>query len=122
MKYSLVMGCLNSGHNLPHDVYSTLRIDGAFTSQQVIKRFTFDVLHYEKKHAIGTLAEVCYIDNVGMTNRSCRSCFSFKAGYRFAFLQILVTENVGTNSFDSYAASLQILISSEIDLTHRTTA
>jgi len=86
MKNSFVMSGLNASHDLPHDVSCTLWIDTPFASQQIVKSLAFDVLHDEKENSVGTFTEVVYINDVGMTDLSCGTCFTFEPRDSFAFL------------------------------------
>jgi hypothetical protein len=52
-------------------------------------------------------------------NRCGGARFAFETSNGFAFLEIFVVENVGTNGFYGYLSREEILVASEINLAHR---
>src|SRR6185503_10558088 len=105
--------------NLLHDRRRSLWTHRALATQQVKERFTLHVFHHEKEHTVSALSEIVNVNDVGMTNRCGGARFTFKTRDRFAFLQILVTENVRSNSLDCDLARQQVLIACEVNLAHR---
>src|SRR5688572_22395926 len=122
MQDAFVVCCFDAGDDLSHDRRRSLRRHCAFATQQVIKRFAFNVLHHEKKHAVGTLAEVSYVYDIRVPNRGGGTSLAFEARDSLAFLEVFVIENVGADSLYRDAASQQVLIAGEIDLAHRAAA
>ena len=69
----------------------TQKLDGAFdgqsslAAQKPVQSFAFDIFHHEIKNAVFGFAEIGYVNNIRMTNRSRRHRFAFKPRNRFAF-------------------------------------
>jgi hypothetical protein len=80
----------NPGANLFQHAVGSLHGNRAFASEQMIKRFTFDVFHHQKEHAFFAFAKVGHADNVRVLNRRGGPGFALKTGDRLAFLEIFV--------------------------------
>src|SRR5437762_2626919 len=100
MQDSFVMCGFDSGANLTQQSESTLHRHGPFAAQELIKRFSLDVFHYQEKHALVALAKVGDVDDIRMLNRSGRTRFALEPRDRFAFLQVFIRKYVGTNRLD----------------------
>src|ERR1041385_299390 len=119
MQDSFVVRSFNAGADLFEQRMRALHSHRALASQQLIERFAFDVFHDEEEDTFFALAEVSYVDHIRMLNR-CRSArFPFESRDGFAFLKILIRKDVGTNRLDRDATRDQVLITREINLTHR---
>jgi hypothetical protein len=116
------MCSVDPGYDLLHDRGRSLQTESSFTPQQLIERLAFDVLHHQKKNAIGTLTKVGHINDVWVLDGSRRTSFTFKARNCLAFLQIFIIENVRSHSFYRHSAGHQVLVLGKIDLAHRTSA
>src|SRR5687768_5873704 len=119
MQNAFIVRCFYTGGHLSHDRSGSLRRHSTFATEQVVQSFAFDVLHHEEEHTVRALAEVRHVDDVRVTNRRSGTRFALETCNRFAFLEIFVAQNVGTDSLYRYASGDEVLIASEIDLAHR---
>ena len=110
---------VDSRYDLLHDGGRALQTERALATQQLIERFSFDVLHHQKEDAVGTFSKVSYVDDVWVLDRSSGTRLALKARDRLAFLQVLVVQNVWPNGFHRHPPRHQILILRKIDLAHR---
>src|SRR6185369_17216207 len=82
----------------------------------------FDVFHHQKEDAVRTFSEVCYVNNVWMSNGRSGASFTFESSDCFTFLEIFIVENIWPDGLDGDSPRLEILIAREVDLAHRTSS